>query len=165
MTLTIAYIGLGGNLDNTLELLCSARKAIDAVPGVREIAFSSYYRSTPMGNINQPDFINAVMAVETSLTPHDLLKALQQIEHSHGRVRNGQRWGPRTLDLDLLTYGVEAFADEYLTVPHAGLSEREFVLYPMAEIAPPNMTIPGIGVLRDLVAACPKRGLESINHG
>jgi 2-amino-4-hydroxy-6-hydroxymethyldihydropteridine diphosphokinase len=161
---TIAYIGLGGNLDNTLELIASARRAIAAVPGIRELAFSSLYRSAPMGNVDQPDFVNAVIAVETYLAPHDLLKVLQMIEVSHGRVRTGLRWGPRTLDLDLLIYGHQQISDESLTVPHAGIADREFVLYPLAEIAPPNLAIPGCGVLSNLVTACPRRGLEAIRH-
>ncbi|MCX7110999.1 MAG: 2-amino-4-hydroxy-6-hydroxymethyldihydropteridine diphosphokinase [Proteobacteria bacterium] len=161
---TIAYIGLGGNLENTLELLGSARKAIAAVPGVRELAFSSLYRSAPMGPVDQPDFVNAVMAVETSLAPRDLLKALQMIELSHGRVRTDQRWGPRTLDLDLLMFGLEQISDQWLTIPHAGIAGREFVLYPLAEIAPPHLAIPGMGILSDLVSACPRRGLEAIGH-
>jgi len=159
-----AYIGLGGNLDNPLALLRSARAAIRAVPGVRETAFSSYYRSAPMGPAGQPDYVNAVMAVQTGLSPHALLKALQAIEQSHGRVRTGLRWGPRTLDLDILLYGDEQIRDELLTVPHAGIAEREFVLYPLAEIAPLHLTIPGHGGLADLLAACPRRGLEEIAH-
>jgi 2-amino-4-hydroxy-6-hydroxymethyldihydropteridine diphosphokinase len=160
-----AYIGLGGNLDNTLELLASARKAIATVPSIREIAFSSLYRSLPMGSANQPNYVNAVMAVETSLSPHDLLKTLQQIELSHGRVRSGLRWEPRTLDLDLLLYGHEQISDEWLTVPHEGIANREFVLYPLAEIAPSNLTIPGLGLLCDLATACPSRGMEVIGNG
>ena len=160
----IAYLGLGGNLDNPLDLLASARKAIAAVPGIREIAFSSFYASKPMGPADQPDFINAVMAVETTLPPHGLLRALLMIELSHGRVRTGQRWGPRILDLDILLYGNGKFADESLTIPHTGIADREFVLYPLAEIAQPNLEIPGMGLLCDLVAACPLRGLEVIGH-
>jgi 2-amino-4-hydroxy-6-hydroxymethyldihydropteridine diphosphokinase len=158
----IAYIGLGGNLDNPQDLLASAHRAISDLPGIREIAFSSLYRSLPMGPVDQPDYLNAVMAVETSLAPHDLLKALQMIELSHGRVRTGTRWGPRTLDLDILMYGTEQIADEWLTVPHAGIADREFVLYPLAEIAPFNLAIPGRGKLCDLVTTCPRRGLEAI---
>jgi len=160
-----AYIGLGGNLDDSLALLASARQAIAAAPGVRETAFSSFYRSAPMGPADQPDYVNAVMAVETSLPPHDLLKALQQIELSHGRVRTGLRWGPRTLDLDILLYGEAHIHDAALTVPHPGIAEREFVLYPLAEIAPPSLSIPGKGTLGELAAACPRRGLEIIGHG
>ncbi|MFZ4703660.1 MAG: 2-amino-4-hydroxy-6-hydroxymethyldihydropteridine diphosphokinase, partial [Candidatus Methylumidiphilus sp.] len=160
----VAYIGLGGNLENPLALLNSARLAIAALPDIRELAFSSFYHSKPMGPSEQPDYVNAVMAVETSLAPHDLLNALQAIEFSHGRVRTGLRWGPRTLDLDILTYGLEQIEEASLTVPHTGIAEREFVLYPMAEIAPSTMTIPGKGKLCDLVAACPRRGLEVIAH-
>jgi 2-amino-4-hydroxy-6-hydroxymethyldihydropteridine diphosphokinase len=159
------FIGLGGNLDDSLALLCSARLAIAALAGVRETAFSSFYRSAPLGPPDQPDYVNAVMAVETSLPPRDLLKALQQIEQSHGRVRTGRRWGPRTLDLDILLYGEEQIHGEGLTVPHAGIAEREFVLYPLAEIAPPGLAIPGKGGLAELVKACPRRGMEVIGHG
>ncbi|MDD5035915.1 MAG: 2-amino-4-hydroxy-6-hydroxymethyldihydropteridine diphosphokinase [Methylococcaceae bacterium] len=160
----IAYIGLGSNLQDPVRQLRIARQAIIALSGVREIAFSSLYRSAPMGPAEQPDYINAVMAAETSLSPHGLLKSLQAIERSHGRVRTGLRWGPRTLDLDILLYGEERIADEQLTVPHAGMTEREFVLYPLAEIAPSGLEIPGRGILNDLVAACPRRGLEVIDH-
>lgn len=160
-----AYIGLGGNLADTLGLLRSARVAIAAVDGIRETAFSSFYRSAPMGPADQPDYVNAVMAVATTLPPHALLQALQAIELSHGRVRTGLRWGPRTLDLDILLYGDGQIADATLTVPHPGIAEREFVLYPLAEIAPSELPIPGKGVLSDLVAACPRRGLEVITHG
>lgn len=160
-----AYIGLGGNLDDPRALLASARQAIAALPGVRETAFSSFYRSAPMGPADQPDYVNAVMAVETTLPPHELLNALRRIEQSHGRVRTGLRWGPRTLDLDILLCGEEQIHDEALTVPHPGIAEREFVLYPLAEIAPPDLPVPGKGRLAELVAACPRRGLEIIAHG
>lgn len=161
----IAYIGLGGNLGDTLGLLADARKGIAAVPGIRETGFSSFYRSKPMGSAEQPDFVNAVMAVETTLAPSDVLNALLTIELSHGRVRNGLRWGPRTLDLDLLIYGDRQISDSTLTVPHPGICDREFVLYPLAEIAPPDLLIPGMGVLAELVAVCPRRGMEVITHG
>jgi len=160
-----AYIGLGGNLDDTMELLASARKAIASTPNIREINFSSFYASKPMGHVDQPDYVNAVMAVETTLCPRDLLKALLMIEVSHGRVRSGQRWGPRTLDLDILLYGNGQISEEGLTVPHPGIADREFVLYPLAEIAPANLSIPGKGQLCELVARCPRRGLEVIGHG
>ena len=163
--LIIAYIGLGSNLGDTLGVLAEARKGIAAVPGIRETGFSSFYLSKPMGSADQPDFVNAVMAVETTLAPSDLLNALLTIELSHGRVRNGLRWGPRTLDLDLLIYGELQISDSKLTVPHAGICNREFVLYPLAEIAPPGLLIPGMGILSELVAACPRRGMEVIAHG
>ncbi len=164
-TLAIAYIGLGGNLDRPLDTLASARRMIAGLARVRETAFSSFYRSAPMGPANQPDYINAVMAVETSLPPLALLKAMQRVELSHGRVRNGLRWGPRTLDLDILIYGKLHITDEGLTLPHAGIADREFVLYPLAEIAPTDLEIPGMGRLCDLLIACPRRGLDVVVHG
>ena len=164
-SVTLAYIGLGGNVGNSLELLALARKAIVASAGIRELAFSSLYRSQPMGPTDQPEFINAVMAVETSLSAHSLLKVLQTIELAHGRVRSSLRWGPRTLDLDLLIYGDEIIAEETLTLPHPGIADREFVLHPLAEIAPPDLDIPGMGRLSDLVMACPRHSLEPVRHG
>lgn len=158
----VAYIGLGGNLNDPLQRLRTARDAILDTAGIREIACSHYYRSAPMGPSDQPDYINAVMALATTLTPHQLLDSLQAIELRHGRVRTGLRWGPRTLDLDILLYGSAQIADQRLTVPHVGIAEREFVLYPLAEIAPPDLLIPGKGHLHELVAACPLRGLEAI---
>jgi 2-amino-4-hydroxy-6-hydroxymethyldihydropteridine diphosphokinase len=127
------------------------------------MACSSLYRSAPMGPANQPDYVNAVMAVETALAPLALLDALQALETAFGRVRHGERWGPRTLDLDILLYGSEILATDRLTVPHPGLAEREFVLYPLQEIAP-DLNIPGLGPLADLVRRCPRRGLSVIEE-
>lgn len=160
---TAAYIGLGANLGDPIETIKSARSAINKIAGVRELAFSSLYRSAPMGPADQPDYINAVMSVETTLGPLELLRELQAIETAHGRVRKGERWGPRTLDLDLLLYGCEIIASEVLTVPHPGIADREFVLYPLEEIAP-ELEIPGKGRLADLVRKCPQRGLRVIEH-
>jgi 2-amino-4-hydroxy-6-hydroxymethyldihydropteridine diphosphokinase len=159
----VAYIGLGGNLGDAAERLRSARRAIDAIAGVREVAFSSLYRSAPMGPADQPEYVNAVMAVATTLAPLELLRELQAVEAAFGRVRIGERWGPRTLDLDILLYGSEILSGERLTVPHYGLAEREFVLYPLQEIAP-DLEIPGKGRLADLVRQCPRRGLSVIEN-
>lgn len=159
----LVYIGLGGNLGDTVGRLRLARRAIDAIAGVREMAFSSLYRSAPMGPADQPEYVNAVMAVATTLAPLDLLRELQAVETAFGRVRIGERWGPRTLDLDILLYGSETLSGERLTVPHPGLAEREFVLYPLQEIAP-DLEIPGKGRLADLVRQCPRRGLSVIEN-
>lgn len=158
-----AYIGLGGNLGDAAETLRTARKAIGEIPEVLELAFSSLYRSAPMGPSDQPDYVNAVMAVSTRLKPLELLRALQQIENAQGRIRVGERWGARTLDLDLLLYDDRVIDSEVLTIPHPGIAEREFVLYPLAEIAP-ELRIPGRGELRELVRDCPSRGLTIIAH-
>jgi 2-amino-4-hydroxy-6-hydroxymethyldihydropteridine diphosphokinase len=156
-----AYIGLGGNLDDPVGRILAARTHIGTVDGIRETAFSSLYRSAPMGPADQPDYVNAVMAVETKLAPLDLLQELQAIETAFGRVRLGERWGPRTLDLDVLLYGTETIATERLTVPHPGLGVREFVLYPLLEIAP-ELVIPGLGAVVELTRQCPRRGLSVI---
>lgn len=156
-----AYIGLGGNLERPVDHIKYAREAIAALPDVVEAAFSSLYRSVPMGPEDQPDYVNAVMAVDTSLEPHILLDQLQAIETAHGRVRIGERWGPRTLDLDILLYGDHEISTERLRVPHPGMGEREFVLYPLLEIAP-DLDVPGMGKLKALADACPRRGLRVI---
>lgn len=116
-----------------------------------------------MGPADQPDYVNAVMAIDTALSPVSLLNALQAIETAAGRIRKGERWGPRTLDLDMLLYADEVIASERLIVPHPGMALREFVLYPLAEIAP-DLMIPGLGSVGELVSRCPRRGLEVIEH-
>jgi 2-amino-4-hydroxy-6-hydroxymethyldihydropteridine diphosphokinase len=157
-----AYIGLGSNLADPARQIKAARREIAALENVQELAFSSLYQSPPMGPQDQPDYVNAVMAVVTTLPPLDLLRCLQKIEHEQGRVRNGERWGARTLDLDLLLYGDALRAMPDLIVPHAGLSERAFVLYPLSEIAP-QLLVPGKGKLTDLLAQCPLAGLRRLD--
>ncbi len=162
MTNGLAYIGLGSNLEDPIAQVKRAREAIAALEGVSERGFSSLYRTAPMGPQNQPDYINAVMAVATERPPHDLLGALQAIELAHGRVRGKERWGPRVLDLDLLLYGRFCIRSRELILPHPGLAERPFVLYPLAEIAPPSLLIPGRGTLKELLQRCPWKGLERL---
>ena len=157
-----AYIGLGSNLADPAGQIKAARREIAALANVQELAFSSLYQSPPMGPQDQPDYVNAVMAVVTTLPPLDLLRCLQKIEHEQGRVRTGERWGARTLDLDLLLYGDTLIAMPDLIVPHAGLSERAFVLYPLSEIAP-QLLVPGKGKLADLLAQCPLAGLRRLD--
>jgi len=158
----IAYIGLGSNLAAPVEQIKSARVDLNALDDIQELAFSSLYASAPMGPQDQPDYINAVMAISTNLSPMDLLRCLQSIENRHGRVRNGERWGARTLDLDLLIYGDRQIDLPDLSVPHVGLAERSFVLYPLYEIAP-DLLVPGKGSLADLKANCPLAGLKRLD--
>lgn len=132
---TTAYIALGSNLANPLEQLQSAVQALNRLPQTEVSAVSSFYRSKPLGPQDQPDFINAVAAIETALFPLDLLDRLQQIEQQQGRVRL-RRWGERTLDLDILLYGNLVLQSERLTVPHYDMNNREFVIVPLYEIAP-----------------------------
>ncbi len=158
----IAYIGLGSNLADPVEQIKSARQQIDNLEAVEEKAFSSFYRSAPMGPQDQPDYVNAVMAVVTSLQPVQLLHDLQAIENAHGRVRE-RRWGARTLDLDILLYGEQSIQLPELIVPHMGLAKREFVLYPLHEIAGDKLMIPGRGRLADLLQSCPLNGLQRLS--
>lgn len=160
----IVYIGLGSNLSEPEGQLTRARQAMASLPATREAACSSYYRSAPMGPANQPDYVNAVVALDTDLAPRELLLALQDIEHRQGRVRNGLRWGARTLDLDILVYGNQIIDTDELRIPHPGIGLREFVLYPLAEIAPPYLTIPNLGSLAEAVANCPLRNMTVIGH-
>lgn len=155
-----AFIGLGSNLEEPVSQLNNAHKAIGKLDKVKEIAFSSLYSSPPMGPSDQPDYVNAVMSVETDLAAIDLLRCLQGIENSQGRVRN-RRWGERTLDLDLLLYGDEKINIPDLIVPHVGIKERAFVLYPLQEIAP-GLNIPALGGIDELVSQCPPGGLEKL---
>jgi 2-amino-4-hydroxy-6-hydroxymethyldihydropteridine diphosphokinase len=157
----IAYIGLGSNLADPVAQINKARAACGALAGVKEAAFSGLYRSPPMGPKDQPDYVNAVMAVATDLSPIELLHALQGIERKQGRVRTGERWGARTLDLDLLIYGDRRIEQTDLTVPHPGIADRAFVLYPLYEIAP-DLVVPGKGPLVNLIASCPLDGLKRI---
>lgn len=132
-----AYIGLGSNLSDPRAQVIDAAKAIGNISASNVIALSSLYLSKPMGPQDQDDYINAVIALETSLSALELLDALQGIENSAGRVRKDNRWGARILDCDILLYGNESIENERLTVPHYGMKLREFVLLPLAEIAPP----------------------------
>ncbi len=157
-----AYIGLGSNLDNPAEKIRQARLAIAEQATLTEGVFSSLYSSPPMGPQDQPDYVNAVMSVKTDLLAIDLLRLLQKIEHDFGRERKGQRWGARTLDLDLLMYGDQQIQLPDLIVPHNGIAERAFVLYPLQDIANEDLYIPGKGFLKDLLANCPLDGLEKI---
>lgn len=130
-----AYIGLGSNLDNPLSQVRAALTELAKLPHTQLAAVSPLYRTPPMGPADQPDYINAVAALDTGLEPLALLDQLQRIEQQHGRVRT-LRWGPRTLDLDLLLYGDRVIKNERLAVPHPGLCERPFVIFPLQAIAP-----------------------------
>jgi len=131
-----AYVGLGSNLDDPVAQVRRALAALVGLPQTRLVAHSSLYRSPPMGPLDQPDYVNAVAALLTALPAAELLAALQGIEEEQGRRRDGLRWGPRTLDLDLLLYGELAVHSDTLTLPHPGLAERPFVLVPLLEVAP-----------------------------
>lgn len=154
-----AYIGIGSNLDNPSEQVESGIAALEKIADSILVLRSGLYRSAPMGPADQPDFINAVAGMLTELEPHALLSALQSIERDHGRNREGDRWGPRTLDLDLLAYTNMTFSDATLTLPHPGIVERNFVLLPWREIAP-HFRIPGLASVAELARRVANRGPE-----
>ena len=150
-------VGLGSNLDSPLTQVRQAARELDALPNSMLIRLSSLYTSKPMGPGDQPDYINAVAALVTQLSAHELLVELRKIEQAHGRERSAERWGPRTLDLDLLLFGGETIDDEDLTVPHAGIAERNFVLLPLCELAP-HWVVPGRGSVRSLLSSLAAAG-------
>lgn len=156
------YLGLGSNLAEPLRQLRDALAAIAELPHSRLAAVSSFYASDPLGPPDQPRYVNAVAALDTDLAPLELLDALQRIEREQGRVRKAERWGPRTLDLDILLFGERLLAEERLTVPHYHMHARAFVLYPLAEIAPADLQLPDGRSLPALLAACPYAGLERL---
>jgi 2-amino-4-hydroxy-6-hydroxymethyldihydropteridine diphosphokinase len=146
-----AWIGLGSNQDDPVRQLETALEELNDLPGCRVLRHSRIYRSPPWGPVtDQPDFANAVAELDTGLLPHELLMALQALENDHGRVRS-ERWGPRTLDLDLLLYDDLSMTTDDLTLPHPRLHERAFVLVPLAELAP-DVQVPGHGKAGDLLA-------------
>ncbi|KXI23300.1 2-amino-4-hydroxy-6-hydroxymethyldihydropteridine diphosphokinase [Photobacterium sanguinicancri] len=154
-----AYIAVGSNLSEPVAQAKSAIEILKQQPDIQVVAASSLYSSTPMGPQNQPDYINAVVAIDTTLSPLSLLDRTQAIELEHGRVRKDERWGPRTLDLDIILYGDLEHHCERLTVPHYGMKVREFVLYPLAEIAP-DLVLPDQSALQTLLADVDRNGLS-----
>lgn len=153
------FIAIGSNLNDPVGQAQRGIEALNLIPRTHLIRASQLYSSSPMGPQNQPDYINAVVEIETELTPLELLNYTQKIELEHGRVRKDERWGPRTLDLDILLFNQQIIDSERLTVPHYGMKTREFVLYPLAEIAP-NLTLPDGSELTDLLHLVDKNGLS-----
>ncbi|CAB1367967.1 2-amino-4-hydroxy-6-hydroxymethyldihydropteridine diphosphokinase [Denitratisoma oestradiolicum] len=156
----LAYVALGANLGDPIATVRAAIEALAALPGHRLKAVSSLYRTAPVGLLGQPDFINAVVALETPLLPESLLAELFAIEARFGRQR-GIRNAPRTLDLDLLFHGDSHSDDPRLTLPHPRMHERAFVLAPLAEIAP-AFILPGHGPITGLLDACADQGIERL---
>lgn len=155
-----AWIGLGSNLEDPLAQLARAVTGLATLPDTTLLGQSAFYRSRPMGPPDQPDFVNGVALLDTGLPPEILLDHLQALEQAHGRVRL-RHWGPRTLDLDLLLYGDRTIATGRLTVPHPGITERDFVLRPMLDIDP-EATLPDGRSCRELLAQCTDNGLKRL---
>jgi len=151
---------LGSNLGESSAQLRLALRDIDALPGTRLLACSSFYRSAPIGFLDQPDFVNAVAKIATALTPQALLAALLNIEHQYGRERMFHN-APRTLDLDVLLYDDLQLHEHGLTIPHPQMHKRAFVLQPLLEIAP-DCAIPAIGQATHAIQACLDQVLEKL---
>lgn len=160
--MTPVFIGLGSNLAEPVSQLHAALHALAELPHTELCAVSSLYASDPLGPADQPRYVNAVASLRTTLAPLALLDALQQIELNQGRVRKDERWGPRTLDLDILHFGQQVIDLPRLQVPHYHLHARAFVLYPLAELAPELILADG-RPLQSLLASCPFVGLERLD--
>jgi 2-amino-4-hydroxy-6-hydroxymethyldihydropteridine diphosphokinase len=158
---TPAYVGLGSNLEQPVAQLQRAFGQLEALPQTLLVARSRMYRTRPFGPVTQNDFVNAAAGLLTQLSAQDLLAALRTIETSQGRQRE-VRWGPRTLDLDLLVFGTQQLQGEALTLPHPGIAERGFVLVPLADISP-TLHVPGLGTVEQLLRRLPDTGIaESV---
>ena len=159
-----ALIALGSNLNNPAQQLDAAVEALRVSPGIRVISVAPQYGSEPWGPPGQPRYRNTAAVLETSLSPLDLLRTLLALERTLGKVPPAERFGPRSIDLDLLTHGASVVNSEELILPHPRLHERAFVLYPLRDIAPDDW-IPGRGVVRDLAAAVDGSGTHIEDAG
>ena len=147
-----AFVGVGANLGDREATIRRAVELLDERDGVEVVAVSELRETAPWGPVEQPAFVNGAVAVETALEPAELLAALLDVERLLGRVRTGERWGPRTIDLDLLLYGEQVIDEPGLTVPHPRLHERRFALEPLAELDP-DAYVPGHGRVAELLRA------------
>ena len=158
--MTLAYIAIGSNLASPLEQVNAAVQALGEIPQSKIVAVSSFYRTPPLGPQDQPDYLNAAVVLETALDAETLLDNTQRIELQQGRVRKTERWGPRTLDLDIMLFGHETINTERLTVPHYDMKNRGFMLWPLFEVAPDLIFPDGIPlrtILDNLNAERPAR--------
>jgi 2-amino-4-hydroxy-6-hydroxymethyldihydropteridine diphosphokinase len=156
-----AYVGVGSNLADPEAQVRRALPALAELPDTKWIVSSPLYRTAPLGAVVQPAFVNAVAGLLTQLSPEHLLTQLRELERELGREPPRERWGPRLIDLDLLVVGRETRATAALTLPHPGIAERDFVLYPLADIAP-DLDVPGLGSVAALRARVPNRGVARL---
>jgi 2-amino-4-hydroxy-6-hydroxymethyldihydropteridine diphosphokinase len=157
-----AYIALGSNLGESREQIARAFERLAALPKTRLIARSPLYGSAPFGPVEQGDFVNAVAAVLTQLEPLELLRVLKQLERELGREQPIVRWGPRLIDLDLVVYADQRMESPELTIPHSGITQRNFVLYPLRDLAP-DLVVPGHGVVRTMASLVSSEGLRRLD--
>lgn len=159
-TAHVAFVGLGSNLQDPAAQLQRTIAALGRLPGTQLLRASRLYRTPPWGLLEQPEFVNAVVELSTTLGARDLLEALQALERAAGRARE-QRWGPRVLDLDLLLYDALQLDEPGLHLPHPHLHERAFVLVPLAELAP-ALRVPGRAAVSELLATVDRAGIEAL---
>jgi 2-amino-4-hydroxy-6-hydroxymethyldihydropteridine diphosphokinase len=157
----LAYIGIGSNLDDPERQVRAAIHALMHLPRSTFVRASRLYRTAPWGKADQPAFVNAAVAVSTEMAPRELLAALLAIERARGRERDGERWGPRVIDLDILVYGDARIDEPGLHVPHPRLVERAFVLLPLADLDP-DLEVPGLGPVRDLLERVDATGCSAL---
>lgn len=157
--MTVAYIAIGSNLASPLDQVNAAIAALAAIPQSQLLAQSAFYRTPPLGPQDQPDYLNAAVALNTALAPEGLLDHTQRIELEQGRVRKAERWGPRTLDLDIMLFGDEVINTPRLTVPHYDMKNRAFMLLPLNEIAPGLRFADG-ALLADVLATLDQSGIR-----
>ena len=155
------YVGLGSNLEDPVAQVLEAVEELEMIPDSILVSRSSLYRGKPMGPADQPDYVNAVVAMDTLLSAEAFLQELQRIEDLQGRVRDAEQWGPRIIDLDLLLYGKQKINKPDLTVPHSGMHERDFVIIPLSELAG-DVNIPGQGRLTALINKCENHSLRKL---
>lgn len=157
-----AYVGIGSNLNDPAARVREAWGCLQQLAVTRAVCLSPLYSNPPMGPQDQPDYVNAVAGLLTQLEPQALLEALQGVEQRMGRQRTpGDRWGPRIIDLDLLLYSSHELSTARLTLPHPGISERNFVLFPLCDIAP-DLQVPGQGRVRTLAGRMEATGLQRV---
>ncbi|HEY6986435.1 MAG TPA: 2-amino-4-hydroxy-6-hydroxymethyldihydropteridine diphosphokinase [Rhodanobacteraceae bacterium] len=161
MGASVAYIGIGSNLDDPEQRVRDAIAALSRLPRSRLVRASRLFRTPPWGNLTQPDFVNAAAMLETELAPRELLDALLDIECAAGRYRDGARWGPRRIDLDILLYGDRLVAEADLKIPHPHIAERAFVLLPLLDLDE-YLSVPGQGRVADLLARLDAAGCTPI---
>lgn len=159
----IAYVSLGSNLNNPQQQVITAITELNETSSTKVAALSHWYCTSPMGPQDQPDYINGVAKLETKLNPEQLLNAVQKIEHLHFRERK-EHWGARTLDLDILLYGNQTINLPNLQIPHPGMTTRNFVLLPLADIDP-LLILPDGTTLASLLESCPSEGIVRLSSG
>lgn len=153
------FVALGSNLGDREAHLLQGAQDIAELNGCAKLVSSSIYETAPMGPQDQPDYLNSVCAFECDLEAFELLGQLQSIERQHGRVQSTQRWSARPLDLDIILFGNEQISSPELTIPHIGIAQRSFVLWPMAELDR-ELHVPGVGAVKALMSKCERFGIK-----